>query len=44
VFTQTLTPKDENNTDRDSSLEVGLVVDSPREEVIGKGDQCVTIS
>jgi hypothetical protein len=37
-----LTPRDED-TDRDSSLEVGLLVDSPGEETTGKDDRCVTI-
>jgi hypothetical protein len=39
-----LTPKDKKDTDLESSLEVGLVVDSPREEATGKDDRCVTIS
>jgi hypothetical protein len=38
-----LTPKDEKDTDCDSSLEVGLVVDSPRKEATGKDDRCVII-
>jgi hypothetical protein len=39
-----LTPKDEKDTPRDSSLEDGLVVYSPEEEATGKDDRCVTIS
>jgi hypothetical protein len=39
---KTLTPKDEKDTDRDSSLEVGLMVDSPGEEATGKDDPHVS--
>jgi hypothetical protein len=38
-----LTPKDEKDTNRDSSLEDVLVVDNPGEEATGKDDQCFTI-
>jgi hypothetical protein len=37
-----LTPKEEKDTNRDSSLEVELVVDGPGEEATGKDDRCVT--
>jgi hypothetical protein len=33
----------EKNTDCYSSLGVGLIIDSPREEAIGKDDRCVNI-
>jgi hypothetical protein len=33
---QTLTPKDEKDTDRESSLKDGLVVDNPGEKATGK--------
>jgi hypothetical protein len=42
-YSGTLTPKDEKDTDCDSSLEDGLVVDSPGEEATGKYDLCVNI-
>jgi hypothetical protein len=38
-----LTPKDEKDIDRESSLGDGLVVNSPGEETRGRDDRCVTI-
>jgi hypothetical protein len=37
-----LTPKDEKDIDRDSSLEDRLVVDNPEEDATGKDNRCVT--